>query len=109
MHVVHAVGTAALWVCALSALGFCGLYHLSAPWWRSAEGRHLMSFTGGLALIFSWLVYRSFVAPAPPSAGDEVGRMSVYLVVAVLLLWRLELLWRRQIWPGLRRSERTSR
>jgi hypothetical protein len=101
MNAVHLAGTIALWLGLVSSAALCGLYHLTAPWWRSAEGRHLMSFTGGLALILSWLAYRSVFAAPPPTAGDEVGRT----VVAVLMVWRLALLWRRQIRPAFRRDE----
>lgn len=105
MYAVHLAGTLALWLGLVSAVAFCGLYHLTAPWWRSAEGRHLMSFTGGLALILSWLGYRSIFAAPPPTTGDEVGRTIVYTVVAVLMVWRVALLWRRQIRPAIRRDQ----
>jgi hypothetical protein len=107
MHVVHTIGTLALWTALGAALLFCLLYHLSAPWWRSAEGRHLMSFTGGLGLVFGWLAYRSVTtAPGDAHPAEETARTCVYLSLAVLLLWRLGLLWRRQIHPALRRRER---
>ncbi|WP_141576108.1 hypothetical protein [Actinomadura sp. WMMA1423] len=109
IHEVHLAGTIALWLALASAVAFCGLYHLTAPWWRSGEGRHLMSFTGGLALILSWLAYRSIFAAPPPTAGDEVGRTAVYSVVAVLMVWRVGLLWRRQIRPAFRRDEARKR
>lgn len=105
MHAVHLAGTVALWLSLGSAVTFCGLYHLTAPWWRSAEGWHLMSFTGGLGLILSWLAYRSIFAAPPPTAGDEVGRTVVYSIVAALMVWRLGLLWRRQIRRAFRRDE----
>ncbi|NEA22598.1 hypothetical protein [Actinomadura bangladeshensis] len=104
---LHLAGTVALWLGLVSAAMFCGLYHLSAPWWRSAEGWHLMSFTGGLALILGWLAYRSIFAAPPPTTGDEVGRTIVYSLVAVLMIWRLGLLWRRQIQPAFRRTVRS--
>lgn len=103
---VHEIGTAALWLGVAAGAAFVVLYHVSARWWRSAEGRHLMSFTAALAMILGWLAYRSLTAPRALSQVEEYGRTVVYVVVAGLLLWRLELLLRRQILPGLRRKER---
>ncbi|MER6810002.1 hypothetical protein ABT299_12045 [Spirillospora sp. NPDC000708] len=97
MSAVHVGGTVALWLGLASSTGFCIAYHLTAAWWRNGEGRHLMSFTATVALILGWLAYRSMAAPPPPTTGEEVGRTVVYSVVAALMIWRLGLLWRRQI------------
>lgn len=105
MGLVHLAGTAALVACVLASTGFCVLYHLSAPWWRSPEGVHLMSFTAALAVIFGWLLFRNLTAShGHLSAADEITRTGVYGAVAGLLLWRVVLLWRRQIQPAFRRA-----
>lgn len=104
---VHMIGTAALWAGVSAGALFVVVYHLSAPWWKSAEGRHLMSFTGALALILGWLAYRSIFTPRTLTGAEEWTRAAVYLVVATLMVWRLALLWRRQIRPALRGRERT--
>jgi hypothetical protein len=104
--VIHLMGTVGLVVGAVAATGFCVLYHLSARWWRSEEGWHLMSFTGALALVFDWLAWRTLaVEPRPVPLGVGVTRAVIYWAVASLLVWRLWLLWRRQIRPGLRSKE----
>lgn len=106
---VHLVGTAALWVGVGAGGLFVAAYALSAPWWRSAEGWHLMSFTGALTLICGWLAYRSIYTPRTLSGPEEWTRATVYLVVAALLVWRLSLLWRRQIAPSFRRRRARER
>lgn len=108
---IHMLGTVGLVAGAAAATVFVVLYHLSARWWRSEEGIHLMAFTGALAMVFNWLTVRTLlVDPRPVSAGVGVTRAVIYWLVAALLVWRLTLLWRRQIRPGLRRrptNERT--
>lgn len=106
---VHLVGTAALWTGVGAGVLFVLAYALTAPWWRSAEGRHLMCFTGALTLIIGWLAYRSIYTPRTLTGAEEWTRAAVYVVVALLLLWRLSLLWRRQICPGLRRRRARER
>lgn len=103
---IHLLGDWSAFAGAATSLAFVVLYHLSAPWWRSAEGRHLMSFTASLALMLSWVSYRITVTtPGPLPLSDEIVRTVVYALIAGLLLWRLALLWRRQIGPGLRRRK----
>lgn len=107
IETLHLAGTAALIMCVLASAGFCLLYHLSAPWWRSAEGVHLMTFTAALAVIFGWLLFRNATAThGRLGVGDEITRTGVYGLVAGLLLWRVALLWRRQIQPVFRRTAR---
>ena len=98
---IHTIGTVALWAGVAAGLLFCLAYHLSARWWASAEGRHLMSFTAALTLIIGWLAYRSITAARSLSTADQYTRTGVYVIVAALLTWRLVLLWRRQIHPSL--------
>ncbi|WP_242890828.1 putative phage holin [Actinomadura litoris] len=105
MSAVHTVGTVALWLAFATSTAFCVAYHLTAPWWRSGVGRHLMSFTGALALVLGRLAYRSLDAAPPPTPGDEVGRTVVYSVAAALMIWQLALLYQRQIRRAFRRDQ----
>ncbi|WP_242892404.1 putative phage holin [Actinomadura litoris] len=104
---IHLLGTIGMVAAAVGSAGFCVVYHLSARWWRSEEGWHLMSFTGALAAAFVWLTVRTFVvSPRPVSVGVEVGRTLVFCGIAGLLWWRLWILYRRQIRPVVRRGRR---
>ncbi len=101
---IHLLGDVAVFVAAGAASLFCLLYHLTAPWRRSHEGWHLMTFTALHALIFGWITFRILTASAQPlPPGQEEARAGVFVLGALCLLWRLALLYRRQIGPGLRR------
>jgi hypothetical protein len=102
--VIFAIGTALVVASALLAWAFCVGYHLSARWWESEAGRHLMSFTASLGVVLSlWAV-----GAMTPTKGLwwEVLRLVAFTGVPVSLAWRVSLLWRRQIHPGLRRRQR---
>lgn len=102
---IHLLGNLAAFTAAGSALLFCLLYHLSARWWHSAEGRHMMWFTALLGLVFTFSSYRITVAQAKPlPTGDEIARTIIFWLVALSLLWRLHLLYRAQIRPAFRRD-----
>lgn len=101
---IHLLGNVAVFVAGAAAALFCLLYQFSAPWRRSQEGWHLMCFTALHALVFGWIAFR--IVAAPPRAlppGQEAIRAAIFVLCAVCLVWRLALLWRRQIGPGLRR------
>lgn len=104
---IFTVGTALVVLSAVLAWAFCVGYHVSARWWESEAGRHLMSFTASLAAVLTlWAV-----GALTPTKGLwwDVLRLVAFTGVPLSLAWRLSLLWRRQIWPGLRRKERGSR
>ncbi|TDD97656.1 putative phage holin [Actinomadura rubrisoli] len=102
---IQLLGTIGLVAGAVAATAFVGLYHLSARWWRSEEGIHLMAFTGALAVVFDWQSVRALiVGMRQVSLGVEITRAAIYCTVAALLVWRLWLLYRLQIRPGMKRE-----
>lgn len=104
---IHTIGSIAAGVAFAAAALFCVLYHLTAPWRRSEEGWHLMTFTALHAAVFGWIGYRIIVASArdlPPA--EDAARAAIYAIAAACLVWRLLLLWSRQIGPGLRRKSK---
>ncbi|GAA3223312.1 putative phage holin [Actinocorallia longicatena] len=103
MNLLRLIGDVAAFVSAGSGIVFCAAYAVTAPWWKSDEGRHLMTFTALLSIAFSWISYRVIVATATLSPGEALSRAAVYSALAAGMVWRLALLWRRQIGPGLRR------
>lgn len=105
---IQLIGTIGLVACAVASSGFVVLYHLSARWWRTEEGWHLMTFTGALAVVFDWVTFRTLaVDPRPVGPAVGIVRAAIFIIIAVLLAWRVWLLYRRQIRPGLRRTERS--
>lgn len=102
---MYVVGTALVFVSAALAWAFCIGYHLSARWWESRAGRHLMTFTGALAVVLTlWAV-----GAVTPTKGPwwEVTRLVAFTGIPASLGWRLWLLYRLQIRP--RRSKEKER
>lgn len=101
---IHLIGTIGLVAGAVAATLFCVAYHLSARWWTSPEGRHLMAFTGTLALVLTYSMWRTLTtAPPPLPTGVEVVRMLTFCGVGGLLVQRCWMLARAQIWASWRR------
>lgn len=104
---IHLIGTVGLVAGAVAATLFVVAYHLSARWWVSEEGRHLMSFTATMAAVLTYTAVRTLTTPArelPRSV--EVVRALIFCTVAGLLVWRCWMLGRAQIWASWRRRER---
>lgn len=101
---IHLLGTVSVLAGGVAATLFVVLYHLSARWWTSEEGRHLMSFTFVMAAVLDYVSVRTMVGGSrPPSLGVDVPRFVIFGLVAVLLIWRLLMLYRIQIRPRARR------
>lgn len=100
---IQVAGMALVVVSAVLAWAVCLLYHLSAPWWRSESGRHVMTFTAVLALVLSLWAFRVLV----PAEGHwwDVVRLIAFTGVPASLGWRLWLLYRLQVQPGLKKHE----
>lgn len=103
---IQAIGTFGLVIGAAAATLFVVLYHLSARWWHSEEGCHLMTFTAAVAASLDYAAVRTLTAaPRALPLGVGVIRAAIYCTIAVLLLWRLWMLYRLQIRPELRRRQ----
>jgi hypothetical protein len=87
------IGDVLLIVSAVLATGFIGVYHWSAVWWRSSDGRHVMGFMAVLAALLDLGVVR-IVIGAP--AWFLWLRLVVFVAVPVLLAQRLRILVRAQ-------------
>ena len=102
--ILHLIGNIAVLIAFASAVTFCGLYAAIAPWRASAEGWHLMTFTGVIGIAFGWITYRQVIGGTPAAALSlEIPRALILSALAALLVWRLALLLRAQI----RRRRRT--
>lgn len=100
---IHLLGTIGLLAGGAAATLFVILYHLSARWWTSEEGRHLMSFTGVMAVVLDFVAIRTLTVSSPHvSLAIEIIRLVIYGLVGGLLVWRLWMLYRIQIRPRRR-------
>jgi uncharacterized membrane protein HdeD (DUF308 family) len=97
-HLLHLAGDIAVWVALVSAIAFCVTYAVVAPWRRSGEGWHLMTFTAVIGLAFGWIAYRQTTStPAPLPLPTELARALILVSLASLLMWRFGLLIRTQM------------
>lgn len=96
------IGTALVVASAVLAWSVCALYHLSARWWASEVGRHVMTFTAVLALVLSLWSVGALVE----AKGEwwQVMRLVAFTGVPVSLGWRLWILYRLQVRPKRRRA-----
>jgi hypothetical protein len=95
--ILHLIGNIAVLIAFISAVTFCALYAAIAPWRTSAEGWHLMTFTGVIGVAFGWIAYRQVIQATPPAGlSIEIPRAVILSALAALLVWRLALLLRAQ-------------
>ncbi|PRX95559.1 putative phage holin [Allonocardiopsis opalescens] len=75
----------------------CVIWHgLTARWWESEAGRHVMSFMASLAAVLVWVSIRNLIGEFP---GYEVIRLILFATVPAVFAHRLYLLvkrWRLQ-------------
>lgn len=69
------------------------LVYARVPWWRSATGRHLMAFMVALACTFNLAALRILWEPS----WFQAVRVGVFVLVPVVLWWRLWMLVREQV------------
>lgn len=89
--------TAASALVAVTAAVCAAVYHLRAPWWESAAGRHIMAFTGAVGLLSLYTVLLTVWWPhGPVAAGLRVTRVVVLVALAALLVQRTRMVIRAQ-------------
>jgi ribosomal protein L15E len=99
ISVLHYLGDVAIWTSLVSSYAFCFSYALVAPWRKTEEGWHLMTFTFVIGVAFSWIAYRLVTANHRVGLPmkTEASRTAIYVALAGVLVWRLALLVRTQI------------
>lgn len=104
---ITAIGTVLVAASAVLAWTIVVLYHLSAHWWASEPGRHVMTFTASLAVVLTLWTVGLLI----PTKGMwwEITRLVAFTGIPFGLGWRLRLLWKLQIKPGLREPARRVR
>jgi hypothetical protein len=105
---IQTIGIALVIASAVLAWVFVIAYHLSARWWESEAGRHVMTLTAVIAVVTSLWSVGALLAP---TRGDwwDVVRLVAFTGVPICLGWRLWMLYRLQIRPGLRRDRKRER
>jgi hypothetical protein len=94
MTLLMRLGDWALWGAAFSGVAFVVMYHLTARWWKSEEGWHLMTFTAFVAAVFIFvLAAKNSVLPPLAVAWT---RVVIYGGMCALLVWRVRLVAKAQ-------------
>lgn len=95
---IQTIGIALVIISAVLAWAVCIAYHLSARWWESEVGRHVMTFTGVLAVVLSLWSVGALLSPTRGAWWDVV-RLVAFTGVPISLGWRLWMVYRLQIRP----------
>lgn len=67
------------------ALAFVVIYLLYSKWWRSAMGRHMMSFMGGCLVVLVLAIITRFF---PVISKVWEVRFGAWLIVIFIMWWR---------------------
>lgn len=96
-------GDIAIWTAFVMSAAFCLIYMIVAPWNRSEEGVHLMTFTAYIAVLMGYLGTTTVTRAANPSQPEF--RFVLYVALAGFMAWRLSLLVRVQVLAVLKRRK----
>lgn len=88
------IGNWVLYVATLVMTALVIYYHLTARWWKTAEGRHVMAWTFVTATILLFLT--TAVSGTLSTDGKIWVRMAIYAQFVWLGLWRFRLISRAQ-------------
>ncbi|MFE3578700.1 putative phage holin [Streptomyces vinaceus] len=83
-------------VAAAACAGFALVYHLRAPWWRSAVGRNLMLLAGALGGLCLYTVLIIMWPTGCTAALLRALRTAMVLSIAVLMVQRTLMVIRAQ-------------
>ena len=75
---------------------FVVVYHVRAPWWRSATGRHLMAVGATLTALFGYTVAITLWPTGCPAAVLRCVRTLVVVAIAGLMVQRTRMVLRAQ-------------
>jgi hypothetical protein len=99
---IRLLGSLLIMACAAEASTFCVMYHLSARWWTSRQGRHVMAFTAELAVLLD--LWSAGILAGADAPWFQVVRLIAFLGLPFVLGWQLLLLYKIQIRPRRRRD-----
>ncbi|MFJ7990317.1 hypothetical protein [Streptomyces sp. NPDC096351] len=84
----------------LTCATFAAVYHLRAPWWRSAVGRNLMAFAGAVGGLCLYTVLITLWPLGCPATVLRGVRTALLLAVVVLMCQRTRMVIRAQRVPA---------
>jgi hypothetical protein len=90
---MQVIGNVLLVLSALIATAFIVVYHWSALWWRSHDGRHVMAFMASLAMVLDLAMLRLVVGRPE---WFEAVRTLTFVTIPVVLSWRFAILIKAQ-------------
>ncbi|WP_261992195.1 putative phage holin [Streptomyces sp. MS191] len=93
------INTAASCAAFLMCATFAVVYHVRAPWWRSAVGRNLMLFAGAVGGLCLYTVLITLWPTGCPATVLRGVRTALLLSIAVLMVQRTRLVIRAQAIP----------
>ena len=97
---LYTLGTFSLWGATITGFLFLVFYSLTATWWKSEVGWHLMSWSAATEAIFAYLAFASVVrkpGAALPPANLLCIRLAVFAVFWFLIAWRFWMVARAQL------------
>lgn len=100
--VAQAVGNGLVVVSAVLAALIIVVYHVTARWWESEAGRHIMAFTAAVAAVLGLASVRIVAGAGLDTAWFVVLRVAVFASVPVVLAWRFGIVLRDQAIPAWR-------
>ncbi|MFB6811258.1 hypothetical protein [Streptomyces sp. NPDC056387] len=83
-------------VAAVSCAGFALVYHLRAPWWRSAVGRNLMMLAGALGGLCLYTVLIILWPTGCPATVLRAVRTAMVLAITAVMVQRTRMVIRAQ-------------
>ena len=87
IFLIHLAGTVAAVVAAVAAWWFVISYS-RVRWAATEHGKHLMTFTLGMAVIFTFVALRALTGTGVEALWLEVVRLAIYGWAAWMLVWR---------------------
>jgi len=103
---VRTYGSVALIVACIASDAFVIGYALLSRWWLTEEGTHLLVFSAAIGAILSWLLAIRVTGISQTAA--MYGVTVIYVVMAVLMLWRASIFARRQLTERRKPKERNA-
>ncbi|MGW3400300.1 putative phage holin [Streptomyces zhihengii] len=82
------------------SLVFVLVYGLTAPWWKSAIGRHMMAFSAAIGLLCLYTVLITVWSEGLPATLLRSARVALLIAIGVLLLQRTSLAYKAQHQPS---------
>jgi hypothetical protein len=88
MTVAQLTNTGASGLVLICSIAFIATYHLRAPWWRSAVGRHLMAVAAAIGALGLYTVLITVWPHGATASALRVSRTVILVLIAALMMQR---------------------